>query len=321
MAKASHRFFDRSYLSAPERAGWRRRNSLCKDDRWLAYAMVLPVVLAVLGFVIGPAYDVFRLSFTRYVMGQELGFGTLVNFYNLFADPMFVHVLKNTAVWIFGGTIGCVALGLALACFLAMNGPVTAALRALILLPWILPDVVTAMAWKWMLHGQVGIVGQTLKDMGLTERPISFLGDPSLVMWVLVAVVIWRKVPLVTLVLTAAIRSVPSELLEASRIDGANRWESFRYVVMPHIAFPFTSITVIAMIWMTAEFTLPWVMTGGGPANSSQIISTYIYQQSFEFFNWGVAAAMSVVNLVCLAALVAVYLVVMQRSWAGKERS
>ena len=233
MAKASHRFFDRSYLSAPERAAWRRRNSLCKDDRWLAYAMVLPVVLAVLGFVIGPAYDVFRLSFTRYVMGQELGFGTLVNFYNLFADPMFVHVLKNTAVWIFGGTIGCVALGLALACFLAMNGPVTAALRALILLPAILPDVVTAMAWKWMLHGQVGIVGETLKDMGLTERPISFLGDPSLVMWVLVAVVIWRKVPLVTLVLTASIRSVPSELLEASRIDGANRWESFRYVVVP----------------------------------------------------------------------------------------
>lgn len=311
----------RPIIGAAPRAPRSRAGPMRRSERWLAYAMILPVVLAVLGFVLGPAYDVFRLSFTRYVMGQELGFGTLINFTNLFADPLFPLVLKNTAIWILGGTVGCVVLGLALACFLAMDGRVTTILRALILLPWILPDVVTAMAWKWMLHGQVGIVGQTLKDLGLTARPISFLGDPDLVMWVLVAVVVWRKVPLVTLVLTAAIRSVPSELLEASRIDGATRWESFRYVVMPHIAFPFTSITVIAMIWMTAEFTLPWVMTGGGPANSSQIMSTYIYQQSFEFFSWGVAAAMSVVNLVCLATLVGVYLFVMRRSWAGKERA
>ncbi len=281
--------------------------------------MILPVVFAVVGFVLGPAYDVFRLSFTRFIMGQEVAFGTLVNFKTLLADPMFLQVLRNTAIWILGGTLGCVVLGLALATFLAIESRVTTVLRALILLPWILPDVVTAMAWKWMLHGQVGIVGQTLQALGITERPMSFLGDPNFVMWVLVAVVIWRKVPLITLVLTAAIRNVPSELIEASRIDGANRWETFRYIVMPQIAFPFTAVTVISMIWMTAEFTLPWVMTGGGPANSSQIMSTYIYQQSFEFFNWGVASAMSVVNLLCLAALVTLYLTVMRRSWSRKE--
>lgn len=279
--------------------------------------MVLPVVCAVLGFVVGPAYDVARLSFTSFLMGQELGFGTLDNFRALLADPLFVRVMKNTAIWIAFGTIGSVVLGLALATYLAQDGKLTVFLRALVLLPWILPDVVTAMAWKWMLHGQVGIVGQTLKDIGLTDRAISFMGDPNLVMWVLVAVVIWRKVPLVTLVLTAAIRSVPKDLIEASVMDGASRWHTFRYVVLPHIAFSLTTITVISMIWITAEFTLPWVMTGGGPANSSQIMSTYIYQQSFEFFNWGVAAAMSVVNLTCLALLVGVYLFVMRKSWAS----
>lgn len=286
-----------------------------RTDRWLAYTMILPVVAAVLAFVVGPTYDVFSLAFTRFVMGQDLGFGSLLNFRALFADPLFKTVLANTAIWIVGGTFFCVVTGLAVAAFLAIDSRLTTGLRAVILLPWILPDVVTAMAWKWMLHGQVGIIGQTIAEAGLTERPMSFLGDPDLVMWVLVAVVVWRKMPLVALILCAAIRSVPQEHLEAARIDGANGWQQFRFVVLPHIAFSMTAVTVIAMIWITAEFTLPWVMTGGGPANSSQIMATYIYQQSFQFFNWGVGAAMSVINLVMLLAIVAVYLYVVRRSW------
>jgi multiple sugar transport system permease protein len=290
-------------------------------ERWLGYIMILPVVLAVVGFVLGPAYDVIRLSFTRYVMGQEMGFGTLANFKALLADPLVPLVLRNTALWIFGGTVGCLVLGLLIASFLAIESRTTTVLRAIILLPWILPDVVTAMAWKWMLHGQVGVVGQTVKQLGLTDRPLSLLGDPNAVMWVLTGVVIWRKVPLITLVLTAAIRNVPKDLTEASRMDGATPFETFRYVVLPYISFPLVSMTVISMIWITAEFTLPWVMTGGGPANASHIMSTYIYQQSFEFFNWGVGAAMSVVNLVALLLLVGLYLFIVRKSWVSQERS
>ncbi len=285
------------------------------SDRWLAYAMVLPVVAAVLAFVVGPTYDVFSLSFTRFVMGQERGFGTLVNFRALFADPLFTLVLVNTAIWILGGTLFCVLLGLGVGAYLARDGRMPTALRAIILLPWILPDVVTAMAWKWMLHGQVGIIGQTIQAAGLSDQPISLLGDPDLVMWVLVAVVVWRKMPLVALILCAAIRSVPQEHFEAARLDGANGWEQFRYIVLPHIAFSLTAVSVISMIWITAEFTLPWVMTGGGPANASQILSTYIYQQSFQFFNWGVGSAMSVINLVMLLGIVSLYLYVVRRSW------
>jgi multiple sugar transport system permease protein len=292
-----------------------------RSDRWLAYWMIFPVVAAVLTFVAGPIYDVFTLSFTRFAMGQELSFGSLVNFQALLSDPLFYRVLTNTAIWIFGGTLFCVLLGLAIGTFMAIDSRLTTFLRAIILLPWVLPDVVTAMAWKWMLHGQIGLVGQTLSQLGLTDGPISFLGDPDKVMWVMVAVVVWRKMPLVALILCAAVRSVPQEHLEAARIDGASTWQQFRYVVLPHISFSLTAVTVIAMIWITAEFTLPWVMTGGGPANSSHIMSTYIYQQSFQFFNWGVGSAMSVINLVLLVAIVALYLYVNRRSWAsGAEK-
>ena len=286
------------------------------SDRWLAYFMILPVVAAVLAFVIGPTWDVATLSLTQVVMGQERGFGTLNNFRALAADPMFALVLKNTAIWILGGTMLCVMTGLAVGTFLAIDSKMTTGLRALILLPWVLPDVVTAMAWKWMLHGQVGVIGSTLQSAGLTEQQISFLGDPDLVMWTLVVVLIWRKMPLVALILCAAIRSVPNEQIEASRMDGANAFERFRFVVIPNIAFSLTAVTVISMIWITAEFALPWIMTGGGPANASQIMSTYIYQQSFEFFSWGVASAMSVVNLVMLMVIVALYLYVNRKSWA-----
>ena len=289
-----------------------------RGDRFLAYALILPVVFAVVAFVVGPTYNVATLSLTKVVMGQERGFGTLGNFTALFADPVFELVLQNTAIWILGGTFLCVTVGLGVGAFLAIDSRVTGWLRALILLPWVLPDVVTAMAWKWMLHGQVGILGQTLQSSGFTEGTVSFLGDPDMVMWVLVVVLIWRKMPLVALILCAAIRAVPDDQLEAARMDGASAWQRFRFVVLPNIAFSLTAVTVISMIWITAEFALPWIMTGGGPANASQIMATYIYQQSFEFFNWGVASAMSVINLVMLASIVALYLYVNRRSWASE---
>lgn len=290
-----------------------------QNDRRLAYFMILPVVAAVLAFVVGPTYNVATLSLTQVVMGQERGFGTLGNFDALFNDPVFWTVMKNTAIWILGGTILCVTVGLGVGTFLAVDTKMTTWLRALILLPWVLPDVVTAMAWKWMLHGQVGIIGQTLQSTGLSDEPVSFLGDPDMVMWTLVVVLIWRKMPLVALILCAAIRSVPDDQLEAARMDGATAFERFRFVVLPNIAFSLTAVTVISMIWITAEFALPWIMTGGGPANSSQIMATYIYQQSFEFFNWGVASAMSVVNLVMLASIVGLYLYINRRSWASES--
>ena len=287
------------------------------SDRWLAYFLILPVAAAVLAFVLGPTWDVATLSLTQFVMGQERGFGTLVNFRALWADPVFGTVVVNTAIWILGGTVFCVLTGLAVGAYLAIDSKVTTALRALILLPWVLPDVVTAMAWKWMLHGQVGVIGDAFTRTGITDQPISFLGDPDLVMWMLVIVLVWRKMPLVALILCAAIRSVPAEQLEAARMDGANAFQRFRHVILPNISFSLTAVTVISMIWITAEFTLPWVMTGGGPANSSRIMSTYIYQQSFTFFNWGVGSAMSVVNLAFLMCVVGLYLYINRRSWAA----
>jgi len=291
-----------------------------RSDRWLAYFLILPVVAAVLAFVVGPTWDVGTLSLTRVVMGMERGFGTLDNFRALTADPVFATVMRNTAIWILGGTALCVGVGLAVGAFLALDGWITTFLRALILLPWVLPDVVTAMAWKWMLHGQVGIIGNTIQSAGFSDGQISFLGNPDTVMASLVVVLVWRKMPLVALILCAAIRSVPAEQLEAARMDGATAFQRFRFVVIPNIAFSLTAVSVISVIWITAEFALPWIMTGGGPANASHIMSTYIYEQSFEFFNWGVASAMSVLNLVMLVVIVALFLYVNRRSWASEPK-
>lgn len=289
-----------------------------RRDAALAYLLIAPSVLAVAVFVAGPAADVVGLSLTRFVMGQARGFGGFENFRALAVDPLFWDVMGNTALWVFGGAGGAALLGLAVAQALAADTRATRWVRAVILIPWILPDVVAAMAWRWMLHGQVGVVNDVLVRLGALAEGIPWLGRPDLVMPTLVGVMIWRKVPLAALVLCAAIRSVPAELHEAARIDGAGAWSRFRFVTFPHIAFSFTAIVVILLIWTTADFTIVWVMTRGGPANASHIISTYIYQLAFEFFNWGVAAALGVINLVFLSVLVGAYLVVARTSWSRR---
>jgi multiple sugar transport system permease protein len=255
------------------------------------------------------------LSLTRHVMGQARGFGGIDNFHALAVDPLFWRVMGNTALWVFGATAGAAILGLAIGQALAADSTVARVVRAVILIPWVLPDVVAAMAWRWMLHGQVGVVNDVLVRLGVLAEGIPWLGRPDLVMPTLVGVMIWRKVPLAALVLCAAIRSVPVDLHEAARLDGAGAWARFRYVTLPHIAFSLTAIVVILLIWTTADFTIVWVMTRGGPANASHIISTYIYQLAFEFFNWGPAAALAVINLAFLGLLVAVYLTLVRRSW------
>lgn len=287
-----------------------------RRDAALGYLLIAPAVLAVLVFVAGPAADVVGLSLTRFVMGNARGFGGFDNFRALAIDPLFWQVLGNTALWVFGGTAGAVILGLAIGQALSAETAATRFVRAVVLLPWVLPDVVAAMAWRWMVHGQVGVVNDLLIRFGLVSEGIAWLGETNLVMPTLVAVMVWRKVPLAALVLCAAIRSVPPELHEAARIDGAGAWARFRFVTLPHIRFSLTAITVILLIWTTADFTIVWVMTRGGPANASHIISTYIYQLAFDFFNWGVASALAVVNLLFLASLVALYLWIARRGWA-----
>ncbi len=280
-----------------------------------AYLLILPGLLAVCLFIARPAYDTFVLSFSKIFLGKNLGFIGFKNFENFFSDPIFSVVINNTIIWLIAGCFFSVVLGLLIAVYISQENNSSLLIRSIILLPWILPDVLSAITWKWMLNSKFGVINDLLLRFEIIENPYPFLGKPDTVIWTLVFLVVWRKVPLVALFLCAAIRSVPVDYLEAAKLDGANSIQRFYYITLKHIAFSITAITCIVLIWVSSEFGLPWVATGGGPMNSSHILSTYIYQNAFEHYRWGVSSAASVINILILCILIIFYLYTNKRSW------
>ena len=280
-----------------------------------AYFLILPGLIAVSIFIARPAYDTFVLSFSKFYFGKNLGFIGLRNFETIFSEQLFITVLKNTFIWLIGGCVFSVFIGLLIAVYISQENKFSLFTRSIILLPWILPDVLTAITWKWMLNSKFGVINDFLLRLDIIDKPYPFLGDPDTVIWTLVFIVVWRKIPLVALFLCAAIRSVPVEYYEAAKIDGANSFQRFYHITLRHIAFSITTITCICLIWISSEFGLPWVATGGGPMDSSHIISTYIYQNAFEHFRWGVSSAASVINIIILSILIIFYLYINKKSW------
>ena len=196
-------------------------------------------MLLVIGLVIYPVGEVVRLSFTNtsLLVGRS-DFVGLQSYQRIVADPLFDTVVRNTAQWVLLGTALTMLLGLSVGYFLSFNYRINRLLRASILIPWLLPAVVSVAAWRWMYSAEEGVINDVLKRTGLIERGIPWLGDPSLVIYALIVVAVWRLLPFGALVISAAVQGIPNSYLEAATIDGANGWQKFRYIVLPRADVP-----------------------------------------------------------------------------------
>jgi multiple sugar transport system permease protein len=288
---------------------------LRKQDLF-GYALVAPAMLLVLGFVLYPVASVVRLSFTNTsLLAGRSDFVGLQSYQRIMADPLFDTVVRNTAQWVFLGTLLTVLLGLAVGYFLSFSYRINRLLRASILIPWLLPAVVSVAAWRWMYSAEEGVINDLLKRTGLIERGIPWLGDPSLVMYALIVVAVWRLLPFGALVISAAVQGIPNSYLEAATIDGANGWQKFRYIVLPELTYSLTVIGILALIWNMNDLITVWGSTQGGPADASQILSTWIYSVGFNSFRFGLSSALSVINFVLLLGASIVYLMMLRRTW------
>ncbi len=288
---------------------------LRKQDLF-GYALVAPAMLLVLGFVLYPVASVIRLSFTNTsLLAGRSDFVGLQSYQRIMADPLFDTVVRNTAQWVFLGTLLTVLLGLAVGYFLSFSYRINRLLRASILIPWLLPAVVSVAAWRWMYSAEEGVINDLLKRTGLIERGIPWLGDPSLVMYALIVVAVWRLLPFGALVISAAVQGIPNSYLEAATIDGANGWQKFRYIVLPELTYSLTVIGILALIWNMNDLITVWGSTQGGPADASQILSTWIYSVGFNSFRFGLSSALSVINFVLLLGASIVYLMMLRRTW------
>src|ERR1700758_2179357 len=292
----------------------RPRFRLLEDERWLAFVLLMPT-LALLGmFVAVPFIRGILLSVTSSRCGMPGDFVGLANFYKIFNDGIFRTSVYNTFLYTAVTTVFKLALGLWLAMLLNRNFRGKAFTRAFILLPFIIPTVLSTFAWKWMFDPTFSVLNWMLFHLGIIHSRINWLGDPGLAMVSVIIVNVWRGVPFYAISLLAGLQTISPELHEAAAIDGARAWARFRHVTWP-LLLPVTLVIVLFSVIQTfADFQLVYVLTGGGPANATQLFATYAYQLDIGTGLLSQGAAISLAIFPILLLVVIVQLVYIRRT-------
>ncbi|MET7701614.1 sugar ABC transporter permease [Streptomyces sp. NPDC005485] len=279
----------------------RRRRS-----RLTALAFVAPLVAYLVAFYAYPLYRNLDLSLRNYTVrsfvDNDAPFSGWDNFSKVLSDPTFSPALRNTMVFTFVSIAFQYAAGLALAVFFNRHFRLAPTLRALFLIPWLLPLIVSASTWSWMLNGESGVVNYALHFVGVA--PVDWLTSPH---WALTSVIlanIWIGIPFNLVILYSGLQSIPGELYEAASLDGASGWQQFRRITFPLLR-PVSAITLLlGLVYTLKVFDLIWIMTKGGPGDSSSTLATWSYQLGFGTLlpKFGPGAAVG--NVLILIALV-----------------
>jgi multiple sugar transport system permease protein len=298
------------YARASRRGAMTR---LLEDERWLALVLLLPTVLLLAVFIAYPFVIGVELSVTDAKVGVPGNFVGLHNFAVLANDSIFRTAVWNTFVYTGVTTVFKLALGLWLAILLNRHFKGKALTRAFVLLPFIIPTVLSTFAWKWMFDPTFSVINWTLFQLGLIHGRINWLGDPGLAMVSIIIVNVWRGVPFYAISLLAGLQTISPELHEAAAIDGARPWQRFWHVTWP-LLLPVTMVVVLFSIIQTfADFQLVYVLTGGGPANSTQLFATYAYQIGVGTGLLSQGAAISLAMFPVLLIVVIVQLLYIRR--------
>ncbi len=238
---------------------------------------------------------------------------TLSNYANLLKDPFFERTFWNTAVFVFLSVLSHMVLGLAVAMILNSALPAKPLFRLIALLPWVVPDVVAGIIWKWMYDPIYGAFNDLLLKIGLVNSPVEWLSNPKLALFSVVFVNLWRGFPFVMLILLAGLQAIPRHLYEAAAIDGASKWQLFYHITIPGLRKMIVVALALDMVWEVRRFGLIQTMTQGGPGILTEVLSTYTYKQYFQFFRFEYASAISVVMTIVLLLVSLPYILMMSQ--------
>lgn len=285
------------------------------------YALVLPAIAILALFFAGPAVYNIALSFQQlslFDLGQEGKWVGFDNFVEMASDPRTGHALFNTAIPQTAVTVAVrLALGLAIA--LLLNATVFSRwrigwlVRSLVLIPWVTPPVVAVAAWKWLLDARYGVVNQLLLSLGAIDRGIPFLAKTSTVWGAVETMLIWRELPFVIITFLAAMQSIPSELKQAARIDGASEFQIQTTIVLPMLKPVMAVVTLLTTIWTFNNFVYVWLATRGGPGDYTQVLATQMYTTSFVDYRMGAGAAIGVVMSLIMFVFALTYFFILSR--------
>jgi multiple sugar transport system permease protein len=270
----------------------------------LGYVLVAPVIIILVGLVAYPFLYAIQLSLMDRTIGGEGKFVGLQTILGLWDSSLYRQTLRNTVVFTVGATILKLFLGLGVALLINEQFPGRKLVRAGILLPWIVPTVLSGMAWQWMFTPNFSVVNWILVNSGLMKTGLPWLTDPNLALFSVILVNAWRAVPFFGITLLAGLQTIPTELYEACSIDGAGRWQRFRYVTLPLILPILTITLVLSIIWTFSDFQVVYSLTKGGPLNSTHVLATLSYQVGLQSGKISEGVAISLTMLPLLLILV-----------------
>jgi len=280
------------------------------------WTLLAPVLLVMTVVTLYPLFRTLWLSFTDaelpvgQVASQWIG---LENYGYVFTDTDFRDALWRTLHFTLGSVGAELVLGVLVGLLLNEKFRGRMLVRSLVILPWALPTIVNAMLWLLIYNPEYGSLNALLLQLHLTDQYRSWLGDPDIAMNMVIIADVWKNYAIVALVVLAALQTIPSDLYEAMRIDGAGAWSRFWNLTVPGILGPLTVVMVLRLIDSFRVFDIIFVMTRGGPADATKTLSFYVYQESFAFMRAGSGASYAVVVAIMSAMLIAAYIFLLKR--------
>lgn len=273
-----------------------------KRKRRLAYLLIIPAGLWLLFFIGLPIIDTFRTSFYKTSYKGERFVG-LANYVNLIDDKIFHLVLKNSIIWTAAAVAMNVILGLLIALLLSRSTTFSEIVRATLILAWATPLVVAGIVWKWMYNAEYGQLNSLLFSLGLIDEPVQWLTNARSAFIGALISRFWTAFPFTTFAFLSGLQSIPLDLYEAAIVDGATGWQRFWRITLPLLRPVTLAVLLISVIWSFNSFAFIYVITGGGPANKTQIMVTEIFRRAFGYFNFGSASTLAVVAFFFLLAV------------------
>lgn len=274
------------------------QSNINKNDGLTALIFILPAVLGTLIFIVIPVFFSFSLSFVEWDLLSPMKFVGLSNFKDVLTDSTFVQVLINTFVFAIASSVFAVIIPLVLACILNTKIRGSNFYKTAYFLPFITPMIVIAIVWQWVFDPNIGLLNQIL------HTHIKWLYDVRFAMPALIAVSVWKLIGYNMIIFLSGLSAINQEVLEAAKIDGANSWQVFKNVTVPLLSPTIFFVIVITSISSFQVFDLIYVMTQGGPDNSTMVLVYSIYKYAFEYFDVGKASAIAYILFAIIFVLV-----------------
>ena len=292
------------------------KKSLWKNqtgDKIFAIALLIPAIITTVSFILVPVVDsiyrsFFDYKFKKIISGQPGVWNNFANYTKLFSNGKLIPSMTNTLTFVFGVVIAQFVLGMALALILNSNVKFSRFIRSIMMVPWVVPTLISGLVWLWMFQPQYGLVKYfvgVLTKGRITDFAI--LNNPATAMFGVSVAALWKQIPLATLLLLAGLANVPEDMQEAAKIDGANGVQRFFRIVLPYMKSVIKVTVSMSIIENFKQFPLFWTMTGGGPNNSTTTMAILSYREAFVSNNFGSGAAVTTVWMLMMIVVVYIY--------------